>query len=216
MNPYTHFSIPAFDNFLIWLSTTDLRLWLYQYEGVDRFLVFVHIAAAAILFGAILLVDLRLIGFARKLAAKDLADLALPWAIAGGVTAMLTGLVLLMFDPIAVGIHTFFLPKMALIALGVANALAFHRFVHLDSIDSNARRARFAGSLSLALWTGVFLCAALNATERISASVHAALVPQGEDAAKHGVSFETSRLSLPPVTAPLARHDGTLRLRESA
>jgi hypothetical protein len=175
MNPYTHFSIPAFDTFLIWLSTTDLRLWLYQYEEADRFLVFVHIAAAATLFGAILLVDLRLMGFARKLDARALAGLALPWAIAGGVTAMVTGIVLLLFDPIAVGIHTFFLPKMALIALGLVNALAFHRLVRLDAISDRARRARFAGALSLALWTGVFLCATLNATERISASVHAAL-----------------------------------------
>lgn len=174
MNPYTHFSIPAFDNFLIWLSTTDLRLWLYQFEDADRLLVFVHIAAAATLFGAILLVDLRLMGFARKLAAKDLADLALPWAIGGGVTAMITGVVLLLFDPIAVGIHTFFLPKMALIALGLVNALTFHRLVRLDGLETRAAAARFAGALSLALWAGVFLCAALNATERISATVHAA------------------------------------------
>lgn len=174
MNPYTHFSIPAFDNFLVWLATTDLRMWLYQYEDVDRFLVFVHIAAAATLFGAILLVDLRLMGFAKRIPTKDLADLALPWSIAGGVIAMLTGIVLLLFDPIAVGIHTFFLPKMALILLGLINALAFHRVVRLDGVDTRAARARFAGVVSLTLWTGVFLCAALNATERISASIHTA------------------------------------------
>lgn len=177
MNPYTHFTIPAFDNFLIWLSTTDLRLWLYQYEAADRFFVFVHIAAAAMLFGAILLVDLRLMGFAKKLAARDLADLALPWAIGGGATAMITGIILLLFDPIAVGIHTFFLPKMALILLGLVNALAFHRLVRLDGVDASAARARFAGVLSLTLWTGVFFCAAFNATERISATVHAAISP---------------------------------------
>ena len=113
-------------------------------------------------------------GFARKLAAKDLADLALPWAIGGGVTAMLTGIVLLLFDPIAVGIHTFFLPKMALIALGLVNALTFHRLVRLDGLETRAAAARLAGALSLALWAGVFLCATLNATERISATVHAA------------------------------------------
>ncbi len=177
MNPYTHFSIPAFDNFLVWLSTTDLRMWLYQYEDVDRLLVFVHIAAAAMLFGVILMVDLRLMGFAKRLVLKDLADLALPWAIAGGVIAMSTGIVLLLFDPIAVGIHTFFLPKMALILLGLINALAFHRVVRLDGVEARAVRARFAGALSLALWTGVFLCASMNATERISASVHAAAAP---------------------------------------
>ncbi|MEJ0060346.1 MAG: hypothetical protein WDM79_12565 [Terricaulis sp.] len=173
MSPYSNFSFPAFDHFLVWLSTTDLRLWLYRFEDADRFFVFLHIAAAAILFGAILLVDLRLMGFARRVVLKELAALALPWAIGGGVVAMATGLVLLMFDPIAVGVHTFFLPKMALIVLGLINALAFHRFVRLDAAETPARSTRFAGALSLVLWTGVFLCATLNATERISSSASA-------------------------------------------
>lgn len=173
MNPYTHFSIPAFDRFLVWLSTTDLRLWLYQFEDVDRALVFIHIAAAAILFGAILLVDLRLMGFARRIVLKELAALAIPWAIVGGIVAMLTGLTLLMFDPIAVGIHTFFLPKMVLIAIGFINAIAFHRFVRLDAAEAPHPGARLAGALSIAVWAAVFLCATMNATERISASTHA-------------------------------------------
>ena len=173
MSPYNNFDWPAFDRFLVWLSTTDLRLWLYSFEDLDRFVVFVHIAAAGILFGAILLVDLRLMGFARKLVLKDLADTALPWALWSGLVAFGTGVVLLLFDPIAVGIHTFFLPKMALIALGGVNALGFHHFVRLADAERRAAHARFAGALSLALWTGVFLCASLNATERISSSAHA-------------------------------------------
>jgi len=174
MNPYTHFSIPAFDRFLIWLSGTELRLWLYQFEQIDRLLVFLHILAAGALFGAILLLDLRMLGLARALPAKPLAALAIPWALGGAAIAMITGIVLLLFDPIAVGIHTFFLPKMVLIMLGGLNALAFHRFVKLDAADAGKPTARFAGALSIALWSGVFLCAALNATERISSSVHAA------------------------------------------
>jgi hypothetical protein len=173
MNPYTHFSSPPFDHFLVWLASTDLRLWLYQFEGVDRAFVFIHIAAAAVLFGAILLVDLRLMGVARRVVLKELAALAIPWAIAGGVIALGSGLVLLMFDPIAVGVHTFFLPKMALILLGFFNALAFHRLVRLDASESPNTGARIAGAVSIALWAGVFLCATMNATERISASSHA-------------------------------------------
>ena len=187
MNPYSHFSIAAFDRFLVWLSTTELRLFLYRLEEVDRYLVFIHIAAAAIVFGAILLVDLRLMGFAKKLVLKDLADTALPWALWCGVAAFVSGVILLLFDPIAVGIHTFFLPKMALIVLGALNALAFHRFVHLDGAARKPKSARFAGALSLALWTGVFLCASLNATERITASAHAA---RASADSRHGLALD--------------------------
>ena len=173
MNPYTNFSIPAFDQFLVWLATTDLRLFLYRFEALDRAAVFVHIAAAGILLGSILLVDLRLMGFAKKLDLKDLATAAIPWALWSGIVAMASGILLLLFDPIAVGIHTFFLPKMALIVLGAINALAFHRLVRVDGAEHRVSGAKAAGAISLALWLGVFLCASLNATERISASSHA-------------------------------------------
>ncbi len=172
MNPYSHFSIAEFDRFLVWLATSDLRLFFYRAEGWDPFVVFLHVLGASVLFGAILLMDLRLIGRARQLGVHELAALAVPWAMGGAALALITGIVLLLFDPIAVGIHTFFLPKMALIVLGLANALLFHRFAGLDTVDAprGQLRARISGVASIAVWMAVFLCAALNARERISSS----------------------------------------------
>lgn len=178
MNPYSHFSVPAFDQFLVWLSATDLRLFFLQFEAADGFVRFVHVLAAGTLFGAILLLDLKLIGRIRRIGVHDLASVVIPWAVTGGVVAMMTGVVLLLFDPIAVGVHTFFLPKMALIAAGIVNALAFHRFVRLgQSADGEPAPPLRAGAaaLSIALWAGVFLCAALNGSERISSSVRTAV-----------------------------------------
>ena len=176
MNPYSDFSVPAFDQFLIWLSTTDLRLFLYRFEDWDWLFVFLHVVSASILLGAILLVDLRMIGVMRRLDVRQLAALSVPWAIGGGVVAVLSGLVLLMFDPISHGVHTYFLPKMALILLGLVNALAFHRLTKFDAVDTRKVSSRVAGVLSIALWAGVFLCASLNATERISSTTHAEMV----------------------------------------
>lgn len=176
MNPYSDFSVAWWDNFLVWLSSTDLRLFFYRFEDFDWFFVFAHVISAAVLLGAILLVDLRLMGVMRRLELRMLAALALPWAIGGMIVALVSGIVLLLFDPIAVGVHTYFLPKMALIILGGVNALAFHRFVRLDGAEAPRIGARFAGALSIALWAGVFLCAALNTTERISASARAELI----------------------------------------
>ena len=175
MNPYSHFSVPAFDRFLVWLSATDLRLFFLQWETFDGFVRFVHVLSAGTLFGAILLLDLKLLGRVTKIGVRELAGVVIPWAIAGGIIAVLTGIVLLLFDPIAVGVHTYFLPKMGLIVLGFANALAFHRFVRLDE-TARPRLRRGAGALSIALWTAVFLCAALNGSERISSSVGASHV----------------------------------------
>lgn len=175
MNPYGDFSVPAFDRFLIWLSATDLRLFFYRFEDWDWLFVFAHVASAAVLLGAILVVDLRLMGVMRSLELKKLAALALPWAGVSAGVAIVTGVVLLLFDPIAVGVHSYFLLKMALIVLGLINALAFHRLTRIEAADARAGAARFAGALSVALWTGVFLCASLNATERIESSASASV-----------------------------------------
>lgn len=170
MNPYSPFSVPAWDNFLIWLSTSDFRLWLYQFQDADRFLIFVHLTAAALLFGGIFVVDLRLLGFVRTLSDAALMRLVLPGVKAGAVAALLSGIILLLFNPIAVGVHTFFLPKMALIVLGFANALLFHRVARAGD---RPRRRQAAAILSILLWSGVFLCSTFNVTERIGSYAHA-------------------------------------------
>ncbi|MBK8542830.1 MAG: hypothetical protein IPL62_04195 [Caulobacteraceae bacterium] len=175
MNPYSDFSVPWFDAFLLWLSATELRAFFYRFEDFDWLFVFAHVASAAVLLGSILIVDLRIIGLMREINLRKLAVLALPWSIGGAIIALLSGTVLLLFDPIAVGVHTYFLPKMGLILLGLLNALAFHHFTNLEAAETPTTRARFAGALSIALWAGVFLCATLNGTERISSSTHAEL-----------------------------------------
>ncbi|MCX7358435.1 MAG: hypothetical protein NT015_09885 [Alphaproteobacteria bacterium] len=175
MNPYSDFSVPWFDAFLLWLSATDLREFFYRFEDFDWLFVFAHVASAAVLLGSILIVDLRIIGVMREISLRKLARLALPWSIGGAIIALLSGSVLLLFDPIAVGVHTYFLPKMGLILLGLLNAIAFHRLYNLDVAETPSARTRLAGVLSIALWAGVFLCASLNGTERISSTSHAEL-----------------------------------------
>lgn len=174
MNPYGDFSVPWFDQFLIWLSATDLRLFFYRFEDLDWLFVFAHVLSSALLFGSIAIVDLRLIGAMRTLDLGRLAALALPWSVSAAIVAIATGVVLFLFDPVAVGVHSYFLLKMALIVLGLVNALAFHGLVRIAAADSRSRVSSAIGAVSLALWTGVFLCATLNSTERISSSAHAA------------------------------------------
>lgn len=173
MSPYNDLNLPWLDAFLLWLSATELRAFFYRFEDFDWLFVFAHVSAAAVLLGSILIVDLRIIGVVREINLRKLARLALPWSIGGAIIALLSGVILLLFDPIAVGVHTYFLPKMALILLGLGNALAFHSVINLDVAETPSVRTRFAGVVSIVLWAGVFLCAALNSTERISSTSHA-------------------------------------------
>ena len=125
----------------------------------------------AAFFGAIVLLDLRLLGvLGRDLALDALARLVLPvthWAF--GVMVA-TGGLLFTYDPIQQGSHSWFLPKMALLGLAVANAALFSlpRRAGLRPIGAGplTRHARVAGALSLVLWAGVIASATANHEER--------------------------------------------------
>jgi hypothetical protein len=91
-------------------------------------------------------------------------QLVLPGVMVSAGAALASGVLLLLFNPIAVGVHTFFLPKMGLILLGLINAAAFHRLA--PAVDGAWPR-RAGAIASILLWSAVFLCATLNETERI-------------------------------------------------
>ena len=156
---------------LVWLATSSARLAVYRLQGWHGPLRLLHVGGTAAFFGAIVLLDVRLLGLlGRDIALDALARLILPvthWAF--GVTVA-TGMWLFLYDPIQTGSHSWFLPKLALLAAATANAALFSipRGAGLRAIGAGAltRHARAAGLLSLVLWTGVIVCATANHEER--------------------------------------------------
>jgi hypothetical protein len=75
---------------------------------------------------------------------------------------------LFFYDPVHVGSHAYFTLKLLLIALGLANAALFRRSGDFATLASEkpasapSLRIRAVGAISLMLWTGVLICAALN------------------------------------------------------
>jgi hypothetical protein len=110
-----------------------------------------HIAALASLFGALLLLDLRLWGRAPRLPLAALAGLAVPVALSGFALAAATGALMLMARATEIATHPAFLVKLGLIGMAGANAWWFHR---RRSAQRHDRLARLQGFLSLGLWFG--------------------------------------------------------------
>jgi hypothetical protein len=116
-----------------------------------------HIVGLALLFGAIVPLDLRLIGLWRRVAIGLLARMLLPVAIAGLSLAALTGALLFSVSAIKYAGMTIFQAKLLLILAGLANALLLHRAepwaVHQDTeLQGTTPRLRLAGALSIACW----------------------------------------------------------------
>ena len=161
--------LPA--DWLIWLATSSARMAVYRLQGLHGPLRLLHVGSIAAFFGAIVLLDLRLLGvLGRDIALDALARIVLPIVHVSFALAVLSGVLLFLYDPIQVGSHSWFLPKLILLAAAVANAAAFSmpRRIGLRRIGGGGltRHARLAGVLSLILWTGVIASAITNHEER--------------------------------------------------
>ena len=128
-----------------------------------------HVVSMAAFFGGIAALDLRLMGWRAALPLRPLADQVLPWLYVTFSVAIVSGFALFFYDPVHVGSHAYFTLKLLLTMLGLVNAALFRRSGYLvkpaaGATDSSppTPRARLAGAISLALWTGGVVCACLN------------------------------------------------------
>jgi hypothetical protein len=141
-----------------------MRESLWAYPGVEV----VHIAGLGLLFGSIVVVDLRLLGLGRAVPATKLAALSVPWTLVGFLMALCSGL--LMFSAHAEDFlgNPIFLVKMSLIFVAGMNALWLHLgpFAHARAWDVGGvppTVVRFAAGVSIALWLCVITCGRLLA-----------------------------------------------------
>jgi hypothetical protein len=116
-----------------------------------------HILGLATLFGAILALDLRLLGLFRQVPAQPLARVLPRVAAAGLLVALPTGVLLFSVEPFDYAGNQAFLAKLALVTLGTVHALAVHRTPGWKAVIRGDRAIplplRASAALSLALWT---------------------------------------------------------------
>lgn len=140
------------------LAATDLAQALrgtrWGYAAVNG----LHILGIALLVGAILPLDLRLLGLWPRVPAALLARVLVPCAAAGLALAMAMGVLLFAVrapDYAALGV---FRAKLALVALGSAGALTLHAAHGTWLVGAPPGRLRAHGALSMTCWLGALAC----------------------------------------------------------
>lgn len=119
-----------------------------------------HILSIGLLVGAILLLDLRLLGCFGRFPLAVLGPLLANAAAAGLLLAILTGLALYSVRPSAYLENEAFTAKLALLALGIANALllragaAWRRALAQGEAGA---AVRLSAAASLVLWPATLL-----------------------------------------------------------
>lgn len=115
----------------------------------------VHLLGIALLLGNLLLVDLRLFGFASQLPLQWLGRAALPVALAGFALAAASGLLMFATQAFDLLANRAFTIKMGLLMLAGCNAAAFHARSGLARGDL---LAKLQVGVSVLLWLAILAC----------------------------------------------------------
>jgi hypothetical protein len=142
--------------FLTWLEHTAIAnairssRWMYPaFESL-------HYVGLSLLVGAIMLIDLRVLGFARKLPLKSMIGL-LPFVWAGFITNVTTGSLLFIYGATNFGVNKAFWLKMTFMVLAGLNAFAFQLATTRAgydwvAVDRPPPIVKTFATLSFALW----------------------------------------------------------------
>ena len=120
-----------------------------------------HVISLAMVFGSVVMVDLRLVGAAsRNSAVSKLSGEVLPYTWGAFVCAAVTGTLLFVSKAHVYFDNLQFQLKFLCMFLAGVNMAVFHfgAYRHVldwDQNDPPPRAARLAGALSIALWIGV-------------------------------------------------------------
>ena len=142
--------------FLVWLESTAIANairtipWLYPTFETG------HYIGLSLLVGGIMLIDLRVLGFARALPLKSMIGL-LPFVWIGFVINVLTGSMLFIYGATNFGTNGAFLLKMGFMLLAGLNALAFDVSVRRSggswvAADRPPSLVKGFATLSLVFW----------------------------------------------------------------
>lgn len=136
----------------------SLRYWRWAYPIANGS----HILGIALLFGAIVPLDLRLLGLWRSVPVANLAKALVPVAATGLILALLTGPLLFSVDPIHyAGLWLFWL-KLTLILAALINLLLVLRSRSWQQFKIDLT-LRLGALFSLLLWLAVILAGRLLA-----------------------------------------------------
>ena len=150
-----------FRNFASALADSSLNQWISETYWLWPVLEIFHFIGLSLLFGALLLVDLRLLGFLRMLEAGLLQRLT-PLVWIGFLINLVTGLLFFIGDPLRYAVNIGFQLKMLLILAAGLNVLAYQLQVRPLLSDwgagpSTTPTTRTVAFASLLIWTAILL-----------------------------------------------------------
>ena len=147
--------------FVEWAASTPLNTLATHWTWTWVILESLHFIGLSILIGSLLVIDLRLAGFFKRLPIEATHQL-LPWVFLGFGINLLSGVLFFFGDPGRYSINIGFQIKFLLIFLAGLNALWFYRSINRDMRSwephgTTTGLAKVIGGVSLAFWFAVLI-----------------------------------------------------------
>jgi uncharacterized membrane protein SirB2 len=147
--------------FAEWLQTTPVSVTIQSVEWVIPLLQSIHILMIGVVFISILMIALRVLGRVRMDESFGTVwSRFAPWMWSGLVVMAVTGVVLVVGEPVREFTALSFWLKMGLIAIGVVTTIMFGRSVQATALAA-ARDVEFssgtkaASVVALVLWIAI-------------------------------------------------------------
>ena len=141
-----------------WLERTHLSVLINQSLWAFAVIEAIHLLALAVLGGAVLVVDLRLLGWAfQQERVGDIARVAQKWFLWSLAAMLITGF--LLFLSLAASkyyVHTYFWVKMYFLAAAMLFAFTIRHWIVMGNEPrANSALGKLVAIVSIFLWSGV-------------------------------------------------------------
>src|SRR6476661_1039755 len=143
-------------HFAKWSEATSMGRMIRNSEYAFPMLEFVHLAALAVIGGAVLVVDMRLLGFGlKKTSVAQLAKDAQPWVTGSLIVMLVTGISLYASEATKCYASVAFWIKMVSLLLAMVFTYTIKKRVAAgDEKLFSVATGKAVGALSLLLWFG--------------------------------------------------------------
>lgn len=134
---------------------SGLNQWIGETYWLWPVLEITHFIGLSLLFGGLIMVDLRMLGLFASIEQAKVYKL-LPLVIFGFALNLITGVLFFYGDPGRYSINIAFKIKMVLVLLAGLNALLYHYAVQPRTGEA-PHWQKLSAAVSLSAWTGVLL-----------------------------------------------------------
>jgi len=153
--------------FLLWLESTGLSTWFRESSSLWAYPAFItfHSAGLAVVVGLSTMVDLRLLGFAPGVPLTSIRSLYPAMWVGFWVNAI-SGMALMISDPVKMFTNPLFYFKMILIGAAVATLMLIDRKVlRSPSLQTGLvpSRGKMLAAVSLVIWVAATTAGRLTA-----------------------------------------------------